>query len=666
MLNLLNPGRRLLDRLRLSQKFGLISFFILLPILVTNYFALVDRMSRIASVHNELNGLPPLKQSLGLLTSIQTLYDLSQTQKGTLLNVEESGLTREHQKVMEQLSALQAGWDEPTSAARFKTLQNALTEVLSGVLQKPPTTRQSQIKQALDQAPELLALAANGSGLTQNQSAETRQMIELLTKNGPKIRSTIGKSRALGSEALMIKILSAASSDQIDGLSVELESLGSEYELLMKNNELAPAMSSGLQSTVDSLATTRSILEKQVLLADELTEPWLEFFKGVSEQLDGAVRIEEDILEQLDNELNRTLQKSYRQLLLQAALSLVSLILIIYLYSAFYVSIRGNLNGLAATLRKVANGDFTGEYEASSRDELSELGNVLNTSVKQIRSLIGEVNLTIKLVEGQASQVEEIASNTNTAMNRQREMIEQVATAMNQMTYTAQEVARNAVTASNGAEQVNRETASGTDLINNQTNSTKLLAKGIEEAVQIIEQLAVESRSIGLVLNVIKDIAGQTNLLALNAAIEAARAGEQGRGFAVVADEVRNLAKRTQDSSGEIEQMISQLQGGVNAAVKTMDASQAKAEHNVSDSMHVQSTLDGILQTINQITEQSLQISTSAEEQTAVAKEIDHHILQINEAAELTAVGASRAEHASKELGQLVGRLNELIAVFKV
>ncbi|MCY1356921.1 Methyl-accepting chemotaxis protein (MCP) signaling domain protein [compost metagenome] len=464
----------------------------------------------------------------------------------------------------------------------------------------------------------------------------------------------------------MIMILSAASSDQIDGLSVELESLGSEYELLMKNNELAPAMSSGLQSTVDSLATTRSILEKQVLLADELTEPWLEFFKGVSEQLDGAVRIEEDILEQLDNELNRTLQKSYRQLLLQAALSLVSLILIIYLYSAFYVSIRGNLNGLAATLRKVANGDFTGEYEASSRDELSELGNVLNTSVKQIRSLIGEVNLTIKLVEGQASQVEEIASNTNTAMNRQREMIEQVATAMNQMTYTAQEVARNAVTASNGAEQVNRETASGTDLINNQTNSTKLLAKGIEEAVQIIEQLAVESRSIGLVLNVIKDIAGQTNLLALNAAIEAARAGEQGRGFAVVADEVRNLAKRTQDSSGEIEQMISQLQGGVNAAVKTMDASQAKAEHNVSDSMHVQSTLDGILQTINQITEQSLQISTSAEEQTAVAKEIDHHILQINEAAELTAVGASRAEHASKELGQLVGRLNELIAVFKV
>jgi methyl-accepting chemotaxis protein len=665
MLNILNPGRRLLDHLRLSQKFGLISFFILLPILVTNFFSLEDRMSRIASIHNELSGLEPLKQSLLLLTSIQTLYDLAQTQEGTQLSAEESGLAQEHKNVMQKLSTLRASWDDPTSAARFKTLQNTLTDVLSTALQKPPSTRQSQIKQVLEQAPELLKLAANGSGLTQDQSTQARRMVELISDNGPKIRSIIGQSRALGSEALMIKFISAASSDQIDGLIVELESLGNDYQILQRNNELDPLLNIGLQSSIDSLAATRSTLEKKVLLAEELNEPWQQFFNVLSEQLNHALSIEQEILDLLGSRLNQTLQQSYRQLFFQSSLSLASLILIVYLYGAFYISLRGNLNGLAATLRKVADGDFSGEYQASSRDELSELGNVLNTSVRKIRSLIIDINITIKLVEDQANQVENIAGDTNIAMARQREMIEQVATAINQMTYTAQKVARNAVTASNDAEQVNRETASGAHLINNQTNSTKQLAKGIEDSVQIIKSLADESKSIGLVLNVIKDIAGQTNLLALNAAIEAARAGQQGLGFAVVADEVRSLARRTQDSSGEIEHMICQLQGDVNAAVKAMDVSQAKAESNVSDSIHAKNRLDGILQTINQITEQSLQISSSAEEQTAVAKEIDHHIFQINEAAVLTASGASQAEHASKELGQLLGRLNSLIAVFK-
>ncbi|MDT4839795.1 IS66 family transposase ISPsy43 [compost metagenome] len=353
-------------------------------------------------------------------------------------------------------------------------------------------------------------------------------------------------------------------------------------------------------------------------------------------------------------------------MLIQASTSLLGLLLIVYLYSAFYASLRGNLNGLAATLRQVADGDFTCEYQASSRDELSELGQVLNESVQQIRGLINEVHLAIGLVEGQARQAEEIASETNAAMDSQRRMIEQVATAMNEMTATAQEVARSAATASSGAEQVNRETATGTELVNSQTTSTKQLAKGIEEAVQVIEHLADESKAIGLVLNVIKDIAGQTNLLALNAAIEAARAGEQGRGFAVVADEVRNLAKRTQDSSGEIERMISQLQKGASAAVETMDISHKRAASNVTDSVQVQLRLESMLQTIGQITKQSLQISASAEEQTSVANEIDQHILQINQAAELTAKGADLAERASREMGQLVGRLNGLIGLFKV
>ncbi|MGQ7814528.1 methyl-accepting chemotaxis protein [Metapseudomonas furukawaii] len=666
MFNLLRPGRHLLDRLRLSHKFGLISLFILAPILLTNYLLLDERLRQSAAIRNELNALQPLAQSLDLLSSLAELHDLGQAQRSIQVGAQDSYLNSLQEQVEAQLAALSANWGEPESIARFEQLRNALAIAVNEAMQSPAGTRQSRLQEALRQAPELLDLAANGSGLTQNPSAPIRQMVDLLTSNGPKVRWLIGQSRSLGSEALLLRSLSSTASDQLDGLSVELEALSNEYQLLQQNDALASALGDSLQGSIDSLVITRRLLEDRVLLADNLNGPWRPLFDELSEQLKQTLGLEREIHVRLQQQLEQTLRQSQQRMLTQVSLSLFGLLLIVYLYSAFYASLRGNLNGLAATLRQVADGDFTCQYQAGSRDELNELGQVLNGSIQQIRSLIGEVHLAIGLVEEQAKQVEAIASETNVAMDGQRRMVEQVASAMSQMTATAQEVASSAAAASRGAEQVNQETATGTQLVNQQTSSTKLLASGVEDAVQVIKHLADESKAIGLVLNVIKDIAGQTNLLALNAAIEAARAGEQGRGFAVVADEVRNLAKRTQDSSGEIERMIGQLQQGASAAVETMDSSQQQAASNVRDSVQLQLRLQGILQTIGQITAQSLQISTSAEQQTTVASGIDQHILRINHAAELTAKGSELAERASREMGQLVDRLNGLIGLFKV
>lgn len=664
MLNVLRPGSRLLDRLSLSRKFGLISLFIFIPTLLTNYLLFDERLRHSAAIRNEINGLEPISQSLELLSSLEALHDLNQTQRATQVGAGATGLEPLRMKTLEQLRALHADWSEPASVARFVKLRDELVSILEGVMQASVSTRQSQLKQALDQAPALIELASSGSGLTQDAAAQTRQLVALLVRNGPKTRWIIGQSRALGAEALLLKSLPASSSDQLDQLSVDLESLGNEYQLL--RGELHLSLDTALQTSIDSLALIRDLLEKQILLTDDLDQPWQPFFDNVSGQLEYTLNIEQNILSLLHTQLEQKLQQSQRRMWLQAALTAFGLLLIVYLYSAFYVSLRRNLNGLAATLRQVAEGDLTCEYTTNSRDEINALSQVLNGSVQRIRLLISEIHTGIGLVEAQARQVEAIAGDTNAAMSSQREMIGQVATSMNQMTMTAQEVARSAAVASRGAEQASHETALGNSLVSNQTASTQQLATGIEEAVQVIERLAEESKAIGQVLNVIKDIAGQTNLLALNAAIEAARAGEQGRGFAVVADEVRNLARRTQDSSGEIEQMISQLQMGANAAVEAMDKSQMKATGNAADSIQVQHKLGGILLTVDQIAEQSLQISASAEEQTTVATEIDQHILQINQAAELTARGADRAEQASRELGRLVSRLNGLISTFRV
>ncbi|WP_445323896.1 methyl-accepting chemotaxis protein [Pseudomonas sp. EL_65y_Pfl2_R95] len=234
------------------------------------------------------------------------------------------------------------------------------------------------------------------------------------------------------------------------------------------------------------------------------------------------------------------------------------------------------------------------------------------------------------------------------------------------MSATAQEVASSAAAAVGSANSVNDETISGRALLETQVGSIQRLASEIDQSVLVINQLASDSASISQVLDVIKGVAEQTNLLALNAAIEAARAGEQGRGFAVVADEVRNLAKRTQQSTEEIEVMISKLQGGVGAAVKTMNVSHKMADDTVSESSKVQAALENILGAVGMIVDQNQQIAAAAEQQTAVAHDIDQNIVQINQAGERTAEGASDTEQASRELSAQVSQLKQLIGAFRV
>ncbi|WP_416194821.1 methyl-accepting chemotaxis protein [Pseudomonas sp. AH2] len=309
---------------------------------------------------------------------------------------------------------------------------------------------------------------------------------------------------------------------------------------------------------------------------------------------------------------------------------------------------------------------MTASFTAHSRDELGELGRVFNGTVKKIHDLIELVGKTVSEVERQAGQVESVSAVSNQAVAGQRNQIELVATAMNQMSATAQEVARSAAAAVSSAHSVNQETVSGRGLVESQQISISRLASEIDQSVLVINQLATDSSSISRVLDVIKSIAEQTNLLALNAAIEAARAGEQGRGFAVVADEVRTLAKRTQQSTEEIEQMIAKLQGGVGAAVKAMGVSHEMANGTVGQSEKVQQALENILGAVSMIVDQNQQIAAAVEQQTAVAHDIDRNIVEINRAGERTAEGANQTEHASRQLSAQVVELKQLISAFRV
>jgi methyl-accepting chemotaxis protein len=287
----------------------------------------------------------------------------------------------------------------------------------------------------------------------------------------------------------------------------------------------------------------------------------------------------------------------------------------------------------------------------------------MKTNLTQV---ISHISQTSSRVFASVEEITVVSGETTENMAQQRAETEQVATAMNEMTATVHEVSRNVSSAAAAAQKASDETRVGEEIVGHAIDSIKSLAHQIGDASDIINKLEKNSHNISSVLEVIKSIAEQTNLLALNAAIEAARAGEQGRGFAVVADEVRTLASRTQQSTGEINEMIGQFQSGAKSSVDAMNKSREQAVMAVSRAEQAGVSLGRIASTMVQITDISAQIASAAEEQTSASEEINRNVTRINEAAVYTTNGTAKTGDAVNNLAKMTSELQNLVQQFKV
>lgn len=323
---------------------------------------------------------------------------------------------------------------------------------------------------------------------------------------------------------------------------------------------------------------------------------------------------------------------------------------------------------LVGMLNEVArgDGDLTRRLPVERADEFGAIAAGFNAFLDKLQGMIREVVGSVQQVTDAAENTADIAMRTNDGVQKQLAEIELVATAVAEMTATAQDVARNASLAAEAAGNANGSASHGREVVQQTAATIQQLSADIQQAVQTVESLARDSENITSILDVIRGIAEQTNLLALNAAIEAARAGEHGRGFAVVADEVRNLALKTQASTEEIQQMIEQLQNGTRQTVQVMEQSRARTGESVLQAEEADAALMSITQAVSVINDMNIQIASAAEQQSAVAEDINRNVANIGTVANEVAGGAAESSTASAGLTKLAEHQRRLINQFRV
>ena len=487
------------------------------------------------------------------------------------------------------------------------------------------------------------------------------------------------KTNLAAIESEFKQLLEASEVDQLKAIEASFATRGYGFSLLGMQSRLQKLIDGGSEiaadlnkymdtlilaaTAEDGVARLKSKQLESINLLNLMVSQLSANANTSSEALDQLMRGAQTIAADVKRDTEQQVKQSQ---LTNIIISVISVLLAIVIGVWVSRYIRNSLKRVVSILRVIADGDLSQRIETINKDEFGQLATYVNELANRQEQVIRQIHSAADDIDNSAIEASSVSIRTNQMMNEQQQQTIQVAAAIQQLSTTVANVAENAESAQQEVQQINDSAQQNRILMEKNVEQVTLLASEIDRSSGVINQLHNDTVDIGKILVTIQGIAGQTNLLALNAAIEAARAGEQGRGFAVVADEVRTLASRTQNSTKEIQSMIESLQKGARNAVDLMDSSKSQAQASLEQTNVAGESLLSMVQQLEQVKQTSMEIAAAAEQQTVVSLEISESVQQIASAAELGAEEAQNSARGSEQLAELAKMQKSIVSKFTI
>ena len=664
----------LIARLGFANKFILISMLFFIPLIWLSYSVISDSYDQIKTTKNQRQGLELLNQIQTLVNAAEQYRDIKIVAAYQLADDYSASLEQYKKAVIKAITSIDESNVEFTNDDAYQKLLQTITlslktmEQISISSNDSPEATFNTLNTLVVNANALLKATVEFSQLSLDSNPDTKSMIDFATRDLKPFSDSIGRLRGTGAYALTLSYISSGIADELDAISGKLYEIQPQLEKtvnimipssLPKTKTLGSSLSKDITRLLD-------LVDEKIVAAITLDMPWQNYFDEISKFTDLQYELTDQIFSDVDERFKARLDEQNNKLTLTSVAIGAVMLFIMYLYASFYLSLKTSIDCLLEAAGKMADGDMTVELTVATKDELGDLTKQFNQTAKRMRELIQEVHNTSNSVFQQSQEVSKITQVTSSSINQQMEETEQAASAMTEMSSNFAEVADFSAQAEGTAQEASVEANRGREQVQKTLSNISNLANEIQNSSNVVDQLAKDSANISQVLGQIKGIAEQTNLLALNAAIEAARAGEHGRGFAVVADEVRSLSRRTHESTEEIEEMVDKIQQGVGNAVTAMSNSHKMAEETVTESKEVEEALETIHGKVSSITDMSTHIAEAVKQQASTAEDIDRNIVGISRVAEDNVGNATETTRASEEMASKADQLREMLTSFKV